>query len=87
MSYLKTVALGLDDFAAAILLNRNDLCISAACGLVREKHDVDLALSSWQRMLLSWIGAALDHFWPGHCEKAVVNDRQRAAATWIMLTI
>lgn len=81
MTYLKTVALGLDDLGAAILLNRNDLCISAACGLVRTGADAPLQLHGWQRVFLRVVGDALDYFFPGHCEGAIGGDIRRASST------
>ena len=85
MTYLKAVALGLDDMGAAILLNRNDLCISAACGLVRTGHASGLQLHSWQRIFLTGVGTALDFFWPGHCEGAIGGDINRANSTLALL--
>lgn len=85
MTYLKTVALGLDDLGAAILLNRNDLCISAACGLVRAGQDAPLKLHGWQRMFLRAVGDALDYFWPGHCGGAIGGDVKRASSTLALL--
>lgn len=77
--------LGLDDFGAAVLLNRNDLCISAACGLVREDHANALQLHAWQRLFLRVVGAALDYFWDGHCEAAIQGDINRANSTLALL--
>jgi hypothetical protein len=85
LTYLKAVMLGLDDLGAAALLNRNDLCISAACGLVREGRDAPLMLHSWQRIFLTGVGAALDFFWAGHCEGAIVGDVNRANSTLALL--
>jgi hypothetical protein len=86
-TYGKTVAIGLDDFAAATLLNRNDITISAACGLVRRGpgNYEFLQLHPWQVSLLSKIGATLEFFWPGHCEGAIANDILRGKAALITL--
>jgi hypothetical protein len=78
--------LGLDDFGAAIILNRNDLCISAACGLVRTGRDAGLQLHGWQRTFLRVVGAALDYFFPGHCEGAIKGDIARATSSIQLLS-
>lgn len=85
MTYFKAVMLAVDDLGAAILLNRNDLCISAACGLVRTGHASGLQLHAWQRIFLKGVGAALDFFWPGHCEGAIGGDINRANSTLALL--
>lgn len=87
MTYLKTAALGLDDFGAAVLLNRNDLCISAACGLVRAGRDGPLKLHAWQRGFLRVVGATLDYFWPGHCEGSISGDIARANSSLSILKV
>lgn len=84
-TYFKTVMLGLDDFGAAVLLNRNNLSISAACGMVRAKTDSELQLHGWQRALLRGIGAGLEFFWPGHCLKAMTNDELRGKGAAAMI--
>jgi hypothetical protein len=86
VGYLKTVALGLDDLGAAILLGRNDLCISAACGLVIKRNADKLKLSVWQLKFLTVVGAQLDHYFPGHCEGAIGGDIARANSTLQLLT-
>jgi hypothetical protein len=85
LTYFKAVMLGLDDWGAAILLNRNDLSISAACGLVRTAHATGLQLHAWQKVFLTGVGAALDFFWAGHCEGAIVGDINRANSTLALL--
>lgn len=85
MTYLKAVALAVDDLGAAVLLNRNDLCISAACGLVRTGHASGLQLHRWQTIFLKGVGTALDFFWPGHCEGAIGGDINRANSTIALL--
>jgi hypothetical protein len=81
MSYVKTVALGLDDLLASILLARNDLCISAACGLVLADRDAPLKLNRFQRVTLHAIGAVLDYWFPGHCQGAILGDMARARSS------
>jgi hypothetical protein len=85
LTYFKSVMLGLDDWGAAILLNRNDLCISAACGLVRRNTILPLELYPWQQSFLRVVGAVLDYFWPGHCEGAIQGDINRANSTLALL--
>lgn len=80
-SYLKTVAIGLDDLAAAIFLCRNDLTISAACGLVRSGAGGPLGLGNIRLGILRRIGSALELFFPGHCAAAIVHDQCRAQST------
>lgn len=77
--------LAVDGLGAAILLGRNDLCISAACGLVREDHANGLQLHSWQRIFLRVVGAALDYFFLNHCEGAIQGDINRANSTLALL--
>lgn len=85
VTYFKTVMLGVDDSAAAALLNRNNISISAAAGLVAYCFDAPLKLHPWQRWFLHQIYWALDYFWPRHCEEAVIGDRARALATQQLL--
>jgi hypothetical protein len=85
LTYFKSVMLGLDDWGAAILLNRNDLCISAACGLVRTNCAAPLQLHAWQKVFLTVVGAALDYFFPSHCEGAIQGDINRANSTLALL--
>lgn len=85
MTYLKAVMLAVDDLGAAVLLNRNDLCISAACGLVRSGHSSGLQLHRWQTIFLRVVGAALDYFFLNHCEGAIQGDINRANSTIALL--
>lgn len=86
-TYLKTAALGLDDWVAALLLNRNDLCLSAACGLYRRGPGciAPLGLGPRRLAILRVIGNALERFWPGHCEAAIVGDIDRAKRAHALL--
>lgn len=86
-TYLHTVAVGVDDLAAAVFLGRNDMTISTACDLVRKmdrgnKAARDLVLLTfgfhdWQISALRRIGAGLERFWPGHCNRARLADIAR----------
>lgn len=86
-TYLKTASLGLDDCVAALLLNRNDLCISAACGLYRRGPSsiAPLRLAGWQLSILKVVGDVLDYFFPGHCERAIRGDIARARSSLALL--
>lgn len=85
-SYFKTVMLGVDDLGAAIILNRNDMSISAACGLVLNGFADPLRLSRFQHGFCWYTGKALNYFWPGHCEGAVINDLLRGKYTLSLLS-
>jgi hypothetical protein len=84
-SYFKTVMLGLDDFWAAVILNRNDMSISAACGLVLEGQDAALKLNHFQHGFCRATGKSLEFFWPGHCAGAIKNDIARADSAKTLL--
>lgn len=86
-TYLHTVAVGLDEFTSSLLLNRNDLTISSACGLIRRgpAAAAPMQLHEWQTAPLRAIGSALEYFWPGHCEGAIANDILRAKSTLALL--
>lgn len=86
-SYVHTVLVAIDQTAAAVLFNRDDVTISSLCGLVRRMDRGDkqarnlvylgLALRDWQIGFLRFTGAALEKFWPGHCEAAIKADIAR----------
>lgn len=95
-TYLHTVAVGVDDLAAAVLLGRNDMTISTACDLVRKmdggnRAARDLVLlifgfHDWQISALRRIGAGLERFWPGHCNRARLADIQRGSDSAALLS-
>lgn len=86
-TYLRTAAVGFDEFVAALLLDRNDLTISSACGLVRRgpAAAAPMQLHEWQVVFLRVVGAALDYFFPGHCEGAIRSDISRANSSLMIL--
>lgn len=82
MSYLHTVGVAVDEFAAALFFNRADLTISSMCYIVRQGTTAQLVFlkpSPAQRAVLLAIGAGLEFFWPGHCKAAWASDLSRAA--------
>lgn len=95
-TYLHTVAVGVDDLAAAVFLARNDMTISTACDLVRKmdggnKAARDLVLLTfgfhdWQIKALRRVGAGLEHFWPGHCNRARLADIARGRDSAVILS-
>ena len=88
-SYAHTVALAIDEFAAAVFFNRPDLTISALCRVVQLadageegwqwKVDRVLKLNRWQVAVLRCIGWALNFTFKNHCEAARLADLTRAA--------
>lgn len=94
-SYVHTVLVAIDQTAAAVLFNRDDVTISSLCGLVRRmdagNHTADftlhvaLQLRPWQIGFLRFTGMALEKFWPGHCEGAISSDVARGARAQAIL--
>lgn len=86
-TYVHTVLVAIDQTAAAVLFNRDDVTISSLCGLVRRMDAgihvagftlrVALGLRPWQLGFLRLTGTALEKFWPGHCEAAIKADIAR----------
>jgi hypothetical protein len=95
-TYLHTVAIGLDDLAAAVFLNRNDMTVSTACDLVRKMDGgnkvardlvlLTFAFKNWQIAALRRIGAALERIQPGHCNAARLADIQRGCDSAVVLS-
>ena len=88
-TYLHSVLVGLDDFGAAVLFNRNDVTISTMCRVVQlvdrkvavaESVLKRLALHPWQVFFLRWVGRGLTLIKRHHCAKALVADMGRASA-------
>ena len=88
-TYAHTLLIALDDLGAAILFNRDDLCVSSLCGLQRRADSGDvpalaavlsLGLRPWQASLLRRIGAGLEWLSPGHCEASIAGDIERGDA-------
>lgn len=94
-TYLHTVLIGLDDFGAALFLNRNDCTISTACDLVRKMdagnkaaRDIvwlTFAFKRWQITALRAIGAGLERIQPGHCNAARLADIARGRSAAVVL--
>lgn len=94
-TYVHTVLVAIDQTAAAVLFNRDDVTISSLCGLVRRmdagNHTADftlhvaLQLRPWQIGFLRFTGTALEKFWPGHCEGAISSDVARGARAQAIL--
>lgn len=94
-TYLHTVLIGLDDFGAALFLNRNDCTISTACDLVRKMYAgnraardlvyLTFSFRNWQIRALRVIGAALERIQPGHCNAARLADIARGRSAVALL--
>lgn len=88
-SYLYTVLLGLDRFAAAVFFNHPDVTISALCWVVRYAPTdpialaalVKLRLNRFQAWFLSKCGSMLEAIQQGHCIQARQTDLDTAKAT------
>ena len=88
MNYIHTLAIALDQLAAAVFFNRPDLTISALCRVVQLadsgehgwawKVDRYLKLNLWQVVALRSIGWALNSTFRNHCEAARLSDLARA---------
>lgn len=86
-TYTHTILIGLDQFAAGLLFNRNDLTISTMCFLVMHGNDAPLKLSERQRAFLAWLGPVLDKIQAGHCAGARQGDIERAKSTLTSLSV
>ena len=93
-TYLHTLAVAIDDAAAAVLFNRDDVTISALCGIerfARQGHAgaagrlETLKLYRWQGWLLRGTGNVLEALFPGHLLRAILSDRLRGKAMAWML--
>ena len=95
-TYTHQVAIGLDQFAAAVWFNRNDVTVSALCRVVqladagtpefRARLD-GLKLSHWQLWLLRKIARGLEWIQPGHCEAARLADLVRSQGCRYLLEL
>lgn len=83
-TYSHTAVLALDRLGAALLFNEPDITISSLCWVVRYATSLRIAevalprlkLHPVQHAALRYIGNALEHFWPGHCDAARWGDLQ-----------
>ena len=80
-TYTHTVLIGLDQFGAAVIFNRNDLTISTMCDMVMKGNDASLELHGWQRAFLKMLGPRLNRIQADHCGQARLGDEQRAKLT------
>ena len=76
-TYLHNFFVQLDRDAASLLFNYPDITVSSLCWMERTAP-ARLNLGRLQHLALKAIGAALEHFWPGHCAAARNADRARA---------
>ena len=87
-SYVHTLAVALDQLAAAVFFNRPDLTISALARVVQLSDSEGaewgwkvsrlLKLNRWQIAALRCIGRALNFTFANHCEAARLSDLTRA---------
>ena len=93
-TYLHTLAVAIDDAAAAVLFNRDDVTISSLCGLYRRSRAGDaraaavlaaMGLKGWQRTFLRLVGDGLERILPGHCARAIAADILRGQAMVALL--
>lgn len=89
------VLIALDQLAAAIFFNRDDVCVSSLCRVVQNADAgvrdfparlASLKLKPWQIDFLRWLAPKLDKMEPGHCEKSLQSDIARADATKALLS-
>ena len=88
-TYAREQLLEIDRTFAVLLFNSQDVTISSLCRVIAlggSQHIAALRLYRWQRFALTYIGAALEYFWPGHCEEARQADIARAQAILALLT-
>lgn len=76
--YVFKVLLYLDIFVGGLIFRDADITISSMTGMELRKP----APRRWAR-ILGWI---LDHIQKGHCESAIIHDRERAQAVIDFLT-
>jgi hypothetical protein len=94
-TYIYTILLGLDRFAAAILFNRADITISALCWVVRYAPTDPIAaiaydklkFNRWQVWFLIHCAAMLEWMSAGHCARARETDVDTAADTRDLLDV
>jgi len=86
MTFSKSAALALDDFAASIFWNKRMVCVSSLTW-VMQNHPERLAdMYAWQRAWLARIGPWLDRNWPDHRAQARQGDINRLKASWELLS-
>lgn len=76
-TYSHTLAIAVDDLAAAVLFNEPDLTVSSLCRLAQLGRLAPLKLSAWQVRLLTWLAPRLDRLQAHHCELARLADLER----------
>jgi hypothetical protein len=94
-TYSNRVLVGLDQFGAAVLFNRNDACISSLCRIVQNADAgvgdfparlASLNLKPWQLSFLRWLAPKLDKIEADHCELSRQGDLARAESTKTLLS-
>jgi hypothetical protein len=95
-SYVYTLLLALDRFAAAILFNRADITISSLCWVARNMLTTPpdpiaaaasaiLKFAPWQVWFLTHTATALEFLQAGHCAEARQTDIETADTTEALL--
>ena len=88
-TYARKQLLELDRAFAVLLFNSQDVTISSLCRIIAiggPRRVAALRLYRWQRFVLTYIGAGLEYFWPGHCAAARMADIARAQTILALLT-
>jgi hypothetical protein len=95
-TYSHNVLIGVDQLAAAVFFNRNDLTVSALCRIVQLSDSGDakfqaaldsMKLARWQIGFLRKLAPVLDWIQAGHCELARLGDIGRARSTAALLLL
>lgn len=95
-TYTHNVAIALDELAAAVFFNRNDVTVSSLCRIVQladsgvhgwPERLRSLGFAPWQVAVLRWLARRLDALQPFHCELARVSDIERSGTARALLTM
>lgn len=80
-SYVHTVLVGLDMFAAVLFFCRADLTVSTMCWMVANGKEGYLKLNRVQHWFLKTLGPVLNMIQADHMDIAMTNDLARANST------
>lgn len=86
MGYVLTVLIGIDQLGSAVFFGRNDITISALCGLALEGKPDILGFPLWKMKTLRVLGRILNKIQKGHCLSAIKSDKARATSTLAILS-
>jgi hypothetical protein len=86
MTFVKSAALALDDWAASIFFNKRMVCVSSLTWVMQNHPERLSDMYAWQRAWLARIGPWLDRHWPNHRAAARQGDLNRLAASQALLS-